>query len=65
LLAGSEVESSVIGNTSFIAEDAIAWLLCKAIVVVVEVSLPEVGTNVVHLFSDAINQKLGNTIING
>jgi hypothetical protein len=32
---------------------------------VVEVSSPEVGTNVVHLFSNAINQEQGNTIVNG
>jgi hypothetical protein len=32
---------------------------------VVEVSSPEVGTNVVHLFSNAINQEQGNAIVNG
>jgi hypothetical protein len=30
-------------------------LLCKAIVAVVEVSSPEVGANVGHLFSNAIS----------
>jgi hypothetical protein len=28
-------------------------------------SSPEVGANVGHLFSNAINQEQGNTIING
>jgi hypothetical protein len=32
---------------------------------VVEVSTPEVGANVGHLFSNAINQEQGNTIVNG
>jgi hypothetical protein len=32
---------------------------------VVEVSSPEVGTNIGHLFSNAINQEQGNTIVNG
>jgi hypothetical protein len=45
----------VIGKTSFVAEDATTWLLCEAIVVVVEVSSSEVGANVGHLFSNAIN----------
>jgi hypothetical protein len=63
-LAGSELEPPVIGNTSFVAEDATAWLLCKAIVAVVEVSSPEVGANVDHLFSNAIDQEQGNTIVN-
>jgi hypothetical protein len=65
LLAGSKVEPPVIGSTSFVAEGATTWLLCKAIVAVVEVSSEEVGANVVHLFSNAINQEQGNTIING
>jgi hypothetical protein len=64
-LAGSELEPPVIGNTCFVAEDATAWLLCEAIVAVVEVSSPEVGANVGHLFSDAINQEQGNTVVNG
>jgi hypothetical protein len=65
LLAGLELEPPVIGNSSFVAEGATTWLLCEAIVAVVEVSSPEVGANVVHLFSDAINQEQGNTIVNG
>jgi hypothetical protein len=63
-LAGSELEPPVIGTTSFVAEDATAWLLCEAIVTVVEVSSPEVGANVGHLFSNAIDQEQGNTIVN-
>jgi hypothetical protein len=63
LLAGSELEPPMIGSTSFVAEDAIAWLLCEAIVVV-EVSSLEVGANVGHLFSNAISQEQGNTIVN-
>jgi hypothetical protein len=41
------------------------WLPCEAIVaiVVVEVSSPEVGANVGHLFSNAVNQEQGNTIV--
>jgi hypothetical protein len=31
----------------------------------VEVSTPEVGANVGHLFSNAISQEQGNTIVNG
>jgi hypothetical protein len=65
LLAGSELEPPVIGSTSFVAEDDIAWLLCEAIVAVVEVSSPEMGANVGHLFSNAIYQEQGNTIVNG
>jgi hypothetical protein len=30
----------------------------------VEVSSPEVGANVGHLFSNAVNQEEGNTIVN-
>jgi hypothetical protein len=30
----------------------------------VEVSSPEVGANVVHLFSNAVNEEQGNTIVN-
>jgi hypothetical protein len=44
---------------------ATAWLLCEAIVSIMEVSSPEVGANVVHLFSNAINQEQGNTTVNG
>jgi hypothetical protein len=32
---------------------------------VVEMSSPEVGANVGHLFSNAISQEQGNTIVNG
>jgi hypothetical protein len=39
-----------------VAEGAIAWLFCEAIVATVEVSSPEVGANVGHLFSNATNQ---------
>jgi hypothetical protein len=31
---------------------------------VVEASSPEVGANVVHLFSNAVSQEQGNTIVN-
>jgi hypothetical protein len=55
LLAGSEPESPVIGNTSFVAEDASAWLLNKAISSKVGVSSPEVGANIGDLFSNAMN----------
>jgi hypothetical protein len=64
-LAGSELEPPVIGSTSFIAEGDTVWSPCQAIVVVVEVSSPEVGTNVGHLFSNAVNQEQGNTIVKG
>jgi hypothetical protein len=37
---------------------------CEAIVTVVEVSLPEVGANVGHLFSNVVGQEQGNTIVN-
>jgi hypothetical protein len=53
LLASSELEPLVIGSTSFVAKGATAWLSCEAIVAVVEVSSPEVGANVGHLFSNA------------
>jgi hypothetical protein len=53
----------VIGSTNFVAKGAIAWLPCKAIVAVVEVTSPEVGANVGHLFSNAVNQEQANTII--
>jgi hypothetical protein len=45
-LAGSEHEPPVIGSTSFVAEAASAWLPDEAISSKVEVSSPEVGTNV-------------------
>jgi hypothetical protein len=62
-LAGSELEPPVIGSTSFIDEGATAWLPCEVIIAIVEVSSPEVGANVGHLFSDAVNQQQGNTIV--
>jgi hypothetical protein len=65
LLAGSELEPPVIGSTSFVTEGAIAWLLYEAIVTTVEVSSLEVGANVGHLFSNAMNQEQGNTSVNG
>jgi hypothetical protein len=55
LLAGSEREPPVIGSTSFVAEGATTWLLNEAISSKVEVSSPEVGTNVGDLFSNAMN----------
>jgi hypothetical protein len=55
----------MIGSTSFVIEDVIAWLLNEAIVSTLEVSSPEVGANVGHLFSKAMNQEQGNTIVNG
>jgi hypothetical protein len=48
-----------------VTEGAAAWLLYEAIVTTVEVSSPEVGANVDHLFSKAINQEQGNTNVNG
>jgi hypothetical protein len=63
LLAGSELEPPVIGSTIFIAEGATTWVPCEAIVVVVEVSSPEVGANGGHLFSNDVNQEQGNTIV--
>jgi hypothetical protein len=55
LLAGSELESPVIGNTSFVAEGATTWLFNEAINSKVEVSSPEVGANVGDLFSNAMS----------
>jgi hypothetical protein len=63
-MAGLELEPPVIGSTSFVAKGAIALLHCEAIVAVMEVSSPEVGANVGHLFSNTMNQERGNTIIN-
>jgi hypothetical protein len=63
LLADSELEPPVIGSTSFVAEGATSWLTCEVIVAIVEVSSPEVGANVGHLFSNAVSQKQGNTIV--
>jgi hypothetical protein len=47
-----------------VAAGAIAWLFCEDIVAAVEVSSPEVGANVGHLFSNATGQEQGNTIVN-
>jgi hypothetical protein len=58
------LKSPVIGSTSFVAEGATTWLTCEAIVAIVEVSSPEVGANVGHLFSNVVNQEQGNTIVN-
>jgi hypothetical protein len=55
----------VIRSTSFIAEGVTTRSPCEAIVVVMEVSSPEVGANVVYLFSNAVNQEQGNTIVKG
>jgi hypothetical protein len=55
LLAGSELESPVIGSTSFVTEGATTWLLNETIVSTVEVSSPEVGANVGDLFSNAMS----------
>jgi hypothetical protein len=65
LLAGFELEPPVIGSTSFVIEGATTWLLYEAIVTTVEVSSSEVGANVGHSFSNAINQEQGNTNVNG
>jgi hypothetical protein len=54
----------MIGSTSFVAEGVTAWLTCEIIVTIVEVSSPEVGANVGHLFLNVVNQEQGNTIIN-
>jgi hypothetical protein len=53
----------VIGSTIFVAEGDATWWLCEAIVVVVEVSSPEVDANVSHLLLIAVNQKQGKTIV--
>jgi hypothetical protein len=63
LLAGTELEPPVIGNTNFVAEGDATWSPCEAIIVVVEVSSQEVGANVGHLFSNDVNQEQGNTIV--
>jgi hypothetical protein len=46
-----------------VAEGDVAWSPCEVIIVVAEVSSPEVGANVVHLFLIVVNQKRGNTIV--
>jgi hypothetical protein len=62
-LVGSEHEPPVIGSTIFVAEATSAWVLDKAISSKVEVSSPEVGANVWDLFSNAMNQEQGNTVL--
>jgi hypothetical protein len=54
----------MIGSTNFVVEGATAWLTCEVIVTIVEVSSPEVGANVGHLFSNAVSQEQDNTIVN-
>jgi hypothetical protein len=63
LLDSSELEPPVIGSTSFVAEGVTTWSPCEAITVVVEVSSPKVGANVVYLFSNTVDQEQGNTIV--
>jgi hypothetical protein len=63
LLAGSELEPPVIGNTSFGAEGITTWSPCEAFVMVVEVSSLEVGANVGLLFFNTVNQEQGSTIV--
>jgi hypothetical protein len=46
-----------------VAEGDAALSPYEAIIVVMEVSLPEVGANVVHLFFIAMNQKQDNTVV--
>jgi hypothetical protein len=53
----------MIGSTSSVAEGVTTWSPSEAIIVVVEVSSPEVGANVGHLFSNVVNQEQGNTIV--
>jgi hypothetical protein len=65
LLASLDLESSMIGSTSFVAKGSTTWSPCEAIVVVLEVSSPEVGVNVVRLFSNAVSQEQGNIIVKG
>jgi hypothetical protein len=64
-LAGLELEPLVIRCTSFVVEGTTVWSPCEAIVVVVEVSSPEVGANVGHLFSNVVNQEQDNKIVKG
>jgi hypothetical protein len=45
----------VIGSTSFVAEGITTWSPCEAIIVVMEVSSPEVGANVSYLFSNIVD----------
>jgi hypothetical protein len=63
-LASSELEPPVIGSNNFVAKGVVTtWSPCETIVVVVDVSSPEVGANVIHLFSNAVNEEQGNTIV--
>jgi hypothetical protein len=62
-LDSSELEPPVIGSTSFVAEGVTTWSPCEAITVVVEVSSPKVGANVVYLFSNTVDQEQDNTIV--
>jgi hypothetical protein len=62
-LVGLEHEPPVIGSTSFVAEGVTTWSPCEAIVMIMEVSSLEVGTNVLHLFLNDVNQDQGNTIV--
>jgi hypothetical protein len=45
------------------AKGVTTWPPCEAIVVIVEMSSPEVGANVGHLFSNTVNQEEGKTIV--
>jgi hypothetical protein len=63
LLADSKHEQPVIGSISFVAKGAMALVPCEVIIVVMEVSSPEVGANVGHLFSNVVNQEQGNIIV--
>jgi hypothetical protein len=53
----------VIGSTNFVAEGVTAWSPCEAIIVVVEVSSPEVGANVGYFLSNVVNQDQGNKLL--
>jgi hypothetical protein len=55
LLAGSELEPTMIGSTNFVNEGATTSLLNEAISSIVEMSSPEVGANVGDLFSNAMS----------
>jgi hypothetical protein len=55
----------MIGSTSFVTEGALAWLSYEAMGTTMEVSSPEVGTNVGHLFSNATSKEQGNTKVKG
>jgi hypothetical protein len=46
-----------------VAEGDAAWSPYEAIIVVMEVSLPEVSANVVHLFFIAMYQKQDNAVV--